>query len=97
MATQADAYQRPDGVWVWKSNDRVPFEDMLQTWNLSPEIMAKCNEARNKQASAALAEYRARRAKMTTEEKAEEQMMARAAVGSGVEMVNVLTGEKFTT
>lgn len=45
----------------------------------------------------AIEAYRAARAKMTDEDRAEEDYERRAAFGSGVEVVNVLTGERFRT
>jgi hypothetical protein len=41
--------------------------------------------------------YRKAQAQRTPEQIAEERFEARAAMGAGVEMVNIITGEKWTT
>ena len=44
-----------------------------------------------------LANYREAQRQRTPEQIAEERAEARAAVGPGVKMVNILTGETYTT
>ena len=43
------------------------------------------------------AEYTKNQANRTQEEINEQRFEARAAMGSGVEMINIITGEKYTT
>ena len=44
-----------------------------------------------------LAEYTVQQKNRTAEQIREEQFEARAAMGPGVEMVNIITGEQYTT
>ena len=54
-------------------------------------------EARDVHTQKFLEEYRIAQANRTAEEIAEERFEARAAMGPGVEMVNIVTGERYTT
>jgi hypothetical protein len=90
---QQDAYQDKDGVWRWKSNNRVPFEDMLQCWGLDDETMQKCIAAREKDVSKTLASYRKQMENHVPS--AEERFEMQAAFGEGAEVVNVITGQKI--
>ena len=88
-----------DGVIRWNSNKNVPPEDCVR---LAAHIglpidIAKCDAARDAEVSAFLADYRKARAQRTPEQIAEERAMARAAHGPGVALVNVATGERYTT
>ena len=53
--------------------------------------------ARDKYVQRTLAEYREAQRNRTAEEIAEQRAKARAAMGPGVEMVNMFTGETYTT
>ena len=53
--------------------------------------------AREIHTKAFLEEYRTAQLNRTAEEIAEERFEARAAMGPGVEMVNIFTGERYTT
>lgn len=90
-----------DGVVRWNSNNRVPFDDMLEdasAQGLRFYIdLAKCREARQTENNAFITEYCAYRAQRTPEQVAEERFEARAAMGPGVDMVNVFTGERWRT
>jgi hypothetical protein len=97
MSDQNKAYQTIDGIWVWKSNDRVPFADMLQSWGIEGDELARHDVARTEQNDIFFAEYRAAQEARTPEQLAEEQYEMRAAFGPGVEMVNAITGERTTT
>ncbi len=88
-----DAYQDDEGVWRWKSNDHVPFEDMLECWNLDQETMEKCLLAREKDTSEFLAEYREQM--KNYKPSAEEMFEMRAAFGEGTKVVNVITGKEI--
>lgn len=85
-----------EGVMFWKSNNRVPPEDMVklavdQGFDVD---VTMCNEVRDAEMNAFLTEYRKNRANGPTDE---ERFEARAAFGSGVELVNAVTGHKWTT
>ena len=53
--------------------------------------------ARDKYTQRTLAEYAEAQRNRSAEEIAEQRMEARAAMGPGVEMVNIITGETYTT
>ena len=84
-----------DGVMTWKSNGRVPFDDMLEAAKAEgwPFDLAKSRAVREAQVDAFLKAYRKNPPKLTAEDRAE----ARAAHGPGVTLVNVVTGRRFTT
>lgn len=96
----ADAYVK-DGVVYWKSNDRTPFEDMVTDFAeagfVGFESIELTNKARSEQNKAFMAEYTKAQSNRTQEQIAEERFEARAAMGAGVKMVNVFTGERYTT
>ncbi len=91
------AYQDDKGVWRWKSNDRVPFADMLEDNDIDAEIRAKCEKAREHDNAIFFGIYRKTQAARTPDQIAEERAEARSAMGDGVDMINILTGEKFRT
>lgn len=76
----------------WKSNDRVPFDDMLECFQILGWITQQerdnSNHARDVDTAAFIAEYRANYRGPTAEQRAE----ARAAFGAGAEVVDVITG-----
>lgn len=78
----------------WRSNDRIPFEDKLQEF-LGKGLIGKLelnNSVRQREIEdqAFLAEYARNKGPS-----AEERFEARAAMGPGVEMVNVITGHRW--
>jgi hypothetical protein len=79
----------------WKSNGRpVPlscFRDAYVT------IPAGQQEAETLYTRAAIADYRAARANISDEQRAEEAYERRAAFGPGVEVVDVLSGERYVS
>jgi hypothetical protein len=88
-----EAYRDDEGVYRWKSNNRVPFDDMLQTWGLSIETIGKCQAARDKDNSEFLADYRKRMENYVPSD--EEMFEMRAAFGEETTVVNVITGQKI--
>jgi len=98
LAENFDNAYLDNGVVRWKSNDRVPFEDMITDFAeagfISSESIELSKEARSTETSAFLKEYAAAQAARTPEQIAEEQFEVRAAFGTGVEVVNVFTGER---
>jgi hypothetical protein len=96
----AENYERTyyaDGVVLWQSNDRVPFEDMLTDFAEAGFIsfidVRRSLEYKEKQDAEAIAEYIAARANRTQEQIEEERFEMRAAFGAGEKVVNVITGE----
>ncbi len=85
------------GVYRWKKSNNVVPADILKNAGLSEAICAVNDKARNEQITAHLLAYRDAQLNRSPEEIAEQQAEARAAMGSGVEMVNAITGERFTT
>ncbi len=84
-----------DGAVSWLSNGRVPPADIIDFWAWLglPVNVAACHAKRDAEIARFLDEYRANATPPTTEQKAE----ARAAFGSGIRVVNVITGKSFTT
>lgn len=87
-----------EGVIRWRSNGRIPHDDMLYDFrtlgfiDLFTEMRSR--DARVRESDAALERYRKQRAESGYS--AEEMTEMRAAFGTGgVEMVDVLTGERF--
>ena len=99
MANYATDATYVDGIMRWKSNDRVPPEEYVADAIREgfPADAAKCDAARSVDLKAFLAVYRMEQAQRTPEQIAEQRMEARAAMGEGVKMVNIITGEKYTT
>lgn len=99
--TNGEGYYVENGVIRWANNDRVPPKDITDffAWLYETEGVgewfdkAATDKARDEDTRAFLAEYRANYQGPSAEEKLE----ARAAMGAGVEMVNVVTGDKWTT
>lgn len=90
------AYFDPDyQVYRWKSNDQIPFDDMLEANGISSKTRLRCRTVRDAETRAFLDQYRANEAKRTVSP--EELYEARAAFGPGHEIVNIITGRKFRT
>lgn len=88
-----------NGVIRWNSNGQVPPDDLVA---LAVEIGLPVDAAATKAAGDAdfkafMADYRKARRNRTAEVIAEERAEARAAHGPGVKLVNIVTGEKWTT
>jgi hypothetical protein len=90
-AMKSEAYEDVHGVWRWKSNNNVPFEDMLLCWNLDLLTLQKCIYARKADTEKFFEEYR--KQMENYEPSPEELFEMRAAFGEGVKVVNVLTGK----
>ncbi len=86
-----------EGVYRWRRSDNVVPNDILKNVGLSAAILDANDKARNEQITAHLLEYRAAQLNRSPEEIAEQRTEAHAAMGPGVEMVNVITGERYTT
>ena len=85
-------------TFFWSSNDRVPFEDMLtdffEAGLISDEVLHTSNGYREAQVSSFLDDYVIAQANRSPEQIAEEQMMARDALGNQP-IANIITGEIF--
>lgn len=99
---EQDAYQDDLGIWRWKSNDRVPFDDMLEECGVSIELRHECAKAREADTAEFLEAYIANQEDLHTnperrDELREQQYEMRAAFGPGQEVVNVITGRRTIT
>lgn len=81
-----------DGIYRWKSNDHVPFDDLLEEAGVPADVRARCKTARAADTAAFLEDYRANYKGPSDEERAE----MRAAFGPGTVVMNVVTGTKVT-
>lgn len=91
-------YTIENGVVRWNSNGQVPPRDMLDAIATLEDIdLDACIAAREADNRAFFAEYANARKNMTEEQKAEEAYERRAAFGPGEEVVDVITGERYTT
>lgn len=83
------------GKVLYNELDRVVMEDVCRSrgWEWSPEQQ----EAYIGYVDRVLSEYRANQARRTPEEIEQQRLEARAAHGPGVELVNIITGERYTT
>lgn len=95
-----DGFTVTDGVMRWDSNNAVPPVEWVElaAWVFPDEVdVQKCTRAREVDMDRAIAAYREGRRNMTTEQRMEERMAARAAHGPGVELVDIFTGETYVT
>lgn len=85
----------------WNSNGRcLPadcVEDLYNADLINSTVVAATEAARKEETAMLLKQYRVAQANRSKEQIEEERAMARSAMGAGVEMVNIITGEKFTT
>lgn len=88
-----------DGVMRWDSNDQIPPTDVVDEAisNGAPVDKLKCDRIRDAELAVFFAEYAKARSTRTPEQIAEENFERRAAFGPGVEVVDIITGEKHTT
>ena len=88
--------------WLFDSGEFRPLmsdamQELKDAGLVDSTTVAVTAEARDRHTQQFLAEYRTAMANRTAEQIAEERAEARAAMGPGVEMVNVVTGERYTT
>jgi hypothetical protein len=86
-----------DGVYRWNTNNSVPPKDIMDLMGLDAEETNLHDVARDLDTDKFLAEYREAQSNRTPEQIAEEVAEARAALGPGVKLVNIVTGTKWTT
>lgn len=94
-----DAYVDANGIYRWRSNDRVPHDDLLYWAGANDETRVAHDEVRTREDRESLRKYReaALARKRTPEEEAEHLYELRAAFGEGEEVVDVITGEVWRT
>ena len=88
--------------WIMQDGEFRPLmsdalEELETAGHINSDTVAKTNSARAVYTERTLAEYRTAMANRTAEQVAEERAEARAAMGPGVDMVNMFTGERYTT
>ena len=88
--------------WLFDNGEFRPLMDDAMQELLNADLVdeacvTRTARARDEYVEQSLAEYRTAQANRTAEQIAEERFEARAAMGEGVEMVNIITGERFTT
>ena len=88
--------------WIMKDGEFRPLmsdavAELHDAGYISSITVEATRIARDKYTERTLAEYRSAMANRTAEQIAEERFEARAAMGPGVEMVNIITGERYTT
>ena len=93
-----------DGAAGWKMEDgefRPLMSDAMQELHdagyVDDACMLATASAREEYTERTLREYCEAQLRRTPEQIAEERFEARAAMGEGVEMVNIITGERWTT
>lgn len=88
-----------DGVIRWNTNNSVPPADIVEfaAYLGMPVDVEKSKVARDKDTDEFFKRYRERQANLTEEEKAERAFEMRAAFGPGEKVINIITGEEFTT
>ena len=93
-----------DGAIGWLMNDGEfrplmadAVEELKAAGLIDTATVLRTEVARKLYVEQTLAAYSVAQKNRTAEQIAEERFEARAAMGVGVSMVNILTGEKFTT
>lgn len=93
-----------DGACGWLMADgefRPLMSDAMQELKdaglVDTQTVTRTAVARDIHTTAFLKEYRTAQLNRSAEQIREERFEARAAMGPGVEMVNIVTGEKYTT
>ena len=91
---ESEAYTENGGrTWRWSSNDQFISVDTCRNYGIPCDEAAQ-EAARDAQVEAFVEEYRRNRADEPDDER---RFEARAAFGPGVELVNVITGRRWTT
>jgi len=94
-----ESYKDENGIYRWKSNNRIPFDDMLIESGIDSDTIQKCRVQRDKENDEFITEYKKQQEKFWNDpefEDARQEAIAemRSAHGSGVELINVFTGRK---
>lgn len=95
------AKRNKNGAYVWQVNDNVPPAEVIEHWEkgelISPQDSEVASVLRSEQLNEALDQYRKAQRRMTPEEIQERRAEMRAAFGPGEEIIDIFTGERFTT
>ena len=88
--------------WIMKDGEFRPLmsdavAELHDAGYISSITVEATRIARDRYVQRTLAEYAVAQRNRTPEQIAEQRAEARAAMGPGVEMVNIFTGEKYTT
>ena len=88
--------------WIMKDGEFRPLmsdavAELHDAGYISSITVEATRIARDKYTQRTLAEYAVAQQNRTAEQIAEERAEARAAMGPGVDMVNMFTGERYTT
>ena len=88
--------------WIMKDGEFRPLmsdavAELHDAGYISSITVEATSIARDRYVQRTLAEYAEAQQNRTPEQIAEQRAEARAAMGPGVEMVNILTGETYTT
>ena len=88
--------------WIMKDGEFRPLmsdavAELHDAGCIDDACVLSTAHAREEYVQRTLAEYRVAQQNRTPEQIAEERAEARAAMGPGVEMVNMFTGETYTT
>ena len=88
--------------WIMKDGEFRPLmsdavAELYDAGYISSITVEATRIARDRYVQRTLAEYAEAQQNRTPEQIAEQRAEARAAMGPGVEMVNILTGETYTT
>jgi len=93
----SEAYSEDGGrTWRWVSNDAFCPVHSCADYGIPCDVDAQ-SAAVSEQAGESIDAYMRSREEMTDEQRQEEAFEQRAAFGPGVELVNVVTGERFLT
>jgi len=93
----AQGYFDTCGIFRWKSNNAVPPKETVSKLSLGADVVMKIDAAREVDNAAFVEQYRIMQSQRSPEQIAEEHAEARAAMGPGVKIVNIITGERYTT
>jgi hypothetical protein len=88
--------------WLMKDGEFRPLmsdamQELKDAGLVDETTVTRTAVARDIHTTAFLKDYRVAQLNRTAEQIREERFEARAAMGPGVEMVNIITGEKYTT
>ena len=95
-------FQNGAAGWLFDDGEFRPLmddamEQLLEAGLVDQDCVQATAQARDVYVEQSLKEYVQAQRNRTAEQIAEERFEARAAMGAGVEMVNIITGERFTT
>ena len=95
-------FQNGAAGWLFDDGEFRPLmddamEQLLEAGLVDADCVQATAQARDVYVEQSLKEYVEAQRNRTAEQIAEERWEARAAMGPGVEMVNIITGERYTT